>query len=83
MYALAERFFRLKENHTNVRTELLAGLTTFSTMAYIIVVNPLILQAAGMDFGSVMVATILSAVIATLIMALSSNYPFALASAWV
>ena len=78
-----ERFFNLKAHGTTVRRELIAGLTTFSTMAYIVFVNPAILQAAGMDPGAVMVATILSAVVATLIMALYANYPFALALGWV
>ncbi len=74
-----ERFFKLKEHGTTVRQELVAGLTTFSTMAYIVFVNPAVLQAAGMDPGAVMMATIFSAVAATLIMALYANYPFALA----
>lgn len=74
-----ERFFKLSERGTNVRTELMAGFTTFMTMAYILVVNPLILKDAGMDFGAVFTATALSAVIATVIMALYANLPFALA----
>ncbi len=78
-----ERFFRLSENHTSVRTELLAGLTTFLTMAYIIVVQPAVLSGAmfgmktGMDFGAVMTATCLSAALATAIMALYARYPIA------
>lgn len=79
MSNLLERLFHLKEHGSNVKTELLAGLTTFSTMAYIIVVNPAILSSTGMDFGSVMVATILAASFATLFMGLCANYPFALA----
>lgn len=74
-----ERTFRLKENKTDVKTEVLAGITTFMTMAYILIVNPLILSDAGMDMGGVFTATALSAVIATLIMAFYANYPFALA----
>jgi AGZA family xanthine/uracil permease-like MFS transporter len=69
--------FRLKEHKTNVRTEILAGFTTFITMAYIIFVNPQILSATGMDFGAVTVATILAAAIATLIMGFVANVPFA------
>jgi AGZA family xanthine/uracil permease-like MFS transporter len=76
-------FFRLQENKTNVRTEVLAGVTTFVTMAYIIAANPLILGdakfGAGMDIASVTVATCIGAAIATLIMAFAANYPFALA----
>jgi len=73
-------FFRLKERGTNVRTEVLAGLTTFATMAYVIAANPKILGAgAGMDVASVTVATCLAAGFATLVMAFTANYPFALA----
>ena len=64
---------------TSVRTEIVAGLTTFMTMAYIIVVNPVILSEAGMDFGAVMVATILASGLATLFMGLFANYPLAVA----
>lgn len=74
-----EKFFQLKENGTTVRTEILAGLTTFLTMAYILIVNPLTLADAGMDFGAVFTATALSAGIATLVMALVAKLPFALA----
>jgi len=74
-----EKLFKLKENQTTVKTEILAGLTTFLTMAYILIVNPLILQDAGMDFGAVFTATTLSAAIATLVMAFAANLPFALA----
>lgn len=70
-------FFKLKENGTNVKTELMAGLTTFLTMSYILFVNPSILAAAGMNKDSVFVATIISAVIGTLIMGLVANVPFA------
>lgn len=74
-----ERFFQLKENNTNVKTEVLAGITTFMTMAYILIVNPNILVDAGMDYGGVFTATALSAAIATIIMALYAKLPFALA----
>ena len=74
-----EKLFKLKEHGTSVKVEVLAGLTTFMTMAYILIVNPLILADAGMDFGAVFTATALSAGIATLVMALFANLPFALA----
>jgi len=77
--SLCEKFFKLSENGTNIKTEFLAGVTTFMTMAYILAVNPLILSAAGMDSGAVFVATALSACLGTLIMAFCSNYPFVLA----
>ena len=79
MNSLCEKFFKLREHGTNVKTEFLAGVTTFMTMAYILAVNPLILSAAGMDSGAVFVATALSACLGTLIMAFCSNYPFVLA----
>lgn len=72
-----EKYFKLKENKTNVKTEVLAGVTTFFTMAYIIFVNPSILSAAGMDSVSVMVATCISAAIGTFLIGWLSNYPFA------
>lgn len=74
-----ENFFKLKENNTNVKTEVLAGITTFMTMAYILAVNPFMLAEAGMDPGGVFTATAISAAIATLIMALYAKYPFGLA----
>lgn len=74
-----ERFFQLKANNTSVRTEVMAGITTFMTMAYIIAVNPAILSDAGIDKGGVFTATILSSIIATLVMALYAKLPFALA----
>jgi len=77
--ALLENFFKLKENGTDVRTELLAGLTTFLTMAYIIFVNPSILGDAGMPKDSVFVATCIAAALGTMIMGLYANYPIALA----
>ena len=74
-----EKIFHLKENNTTVKTEIMAGVTTFMTMAYILAVNPNILSAAGMDRGAVFTATALSSFIATCLMALLSNYPFVLA----
>ena len=74
-----EKLFHLKENRTDVKTEVLAGITTFMTMAYILAVNPNILSASGMDRGAVFTATVLASFIATCLMAILSNYPFALA----
>ena len=74
-----DKIFHLKENHTDVKTEVMAGITTFMTMAYILAVNPYLLSASGIDRGSVFTATALSAFIATCLMALLSNYPFVLA----
>jgi adenine/guanine/hypoxanthine permease len=76
---MLDRFFKLKENKTSVKTEVLAGLTTFMTMAYILAVNPDILSATGMDKNALFTATALSAFIATLVMALVAKLPFALA----
>jgi len=76
---LIERFFRLKENQTSVRAEFLGGLTTFITMAYIVVVNPQILSKTGMPVEGVVFATCLSSAVATLVMGLYANYPIALA----
>ena len=76
---MLEKFFHLKENHTNVKTEVMAGITTFMTMAYILAVNPSILSVAGMDPNGVMIATALASFIGTILMALLANYPFALA----
>ena len=78
-----DKIFHLKENHTDVKTEVMAGITTFMTMAYILAVNPNILSASGMDRGAVFTATALSAFIATCLMALLSNYPFVLAPGMV
>lgn len=72
-----EKFFELKENNTTVKQELISGITTFMTMAYILIVNPQILSAAGMDSGAVFTATALSSIIATLIMGLYAKLPFA------
>ena len=74
-----ERLFKLSENHTTFRTEVLAGITTFLTMCYIIIVNPLILAETGMDHGAVFVATCLAAAIGCLVMGMIANYPIALA----
>ncbi len=76
---MLEKLFHLRENGTNARTEVLAGVTTFMTMAYILAVNPSILSAAGMDAGAVFTATALASFIGTLLMALFANYPFVLA----
>ena len=75
-----EKFFKLKENGTTVKTEIMAGITTFMTMAYILAVNPSMLGAAGMNTQGVFLATGLAAAIATIVMALLANYPIALAS---
>ena len=80
MNGFFERTFKLKEHNTNVRTEIMAGITTFMTMAYILVVNPNILATTGMDWGAIFTATALSAAIATITMAFLANYPVALAS---
>ena len=74
-----EKFFKLKERNTTVKTEVMAGITTFLTMAYILAVNPGILSEAGMDFSKVFAATAIAASLATLVMALLANLPFALA----
>lgn len=74
-----EKIFKLKASNTKVQTELTAGLTTFLTMAYIIIVNPAILSGAGVPFEQVFMATIISAVIGTLMMGLFANYPIAIA----
>lgn len=74
-----EKYFALKAHGTSVRTEVLAGITTFLTMAYILIVQPLTLQNAGMDFGAVFTATAIASLLATLVMGLTANLPFALA----
>ena len=74
-----EKMFKLKENNTTVKTEVVAGLTTFMTMAYILALNPAILSVSGMDPQAVLMATALAAFIGTIAMALLANYPFALA----
>ena len=74
-----EKVFHLSEHHTDVKTEVIAGITTFMTMAYILAVNPNILSATGMDRGAVFTATALASLVATLLMAAFANYPFVLA----
>ena len=74
-----EKVFHLSENHTDVKTEVIAGITTFMTMAYILAVNPNILSATGMDRGAVFTATALASLVAPLLMAAFANYPFVLA----
>ena len=76
---MLQRLFRLEEHNTSARTEFLAGVTTFLTMAYIIVVNPAILSAAGIPKDACMTATILSAFFGTMVMGLYANMPFAVA----
>ena len=78
--SLAEKLFKLRENKTSVKTEIMAGITTFMTMSYILAVNPQILGDAGMDKGAVFTATIIASIIAILIMAFYANLPFALSS---
>ena len=76
---MLEKLFKLRENGSNVRTEVLAGVTTFLTMAYIIFVNPMMMADAGIDPGAAFVATCLAAAIGSLVMGLWANYPIALA----
>ena len=76
---MLEQMFHLKENRTDVKTEVMAGITTFMTMAYILAVNPNILSASGMDAEAVLIATALASFVGTALMALLANYPFALA----
>lgn len=75
-----ERVFILKENHTDVKTELAAGLTTFMTLAYILAVNPSILSVAGMDGTAFLIATCIASFIGTMLMGLLANLPFALSA---
>lgn len=79
MQFFLKKHFKLAENNTNVSREIIAGLTSFLAMSYIMVVNPLILSEAGMDFGAVFVATCLSAALGSLVMGLLANYPVGLA----
>lgn len=74
---MLESYFQLKDHGTDIRTEMLAGLTTFLTMAYIVFVNPAILASTGMDQGAVFVATCVAAVVGSLVMGLWANYPIA------
>ncbi len=76
---MLEQFFKLKDNKTDIKTEVMAGVTTFMTMAYILAVNPSILSAAGMDANAVLIATALASFVGTALMAFLANYPFALA----
>ncbi len=76
---MLEQFFKLKDNKTDVKTEVMAGVTTFMTMAYILAVNPSILSAAGMDANAVLIATALASFVGTALRAFLANYPFALA----
>ena len=76
---MIERLFKLNENNTTMKTEILAGITTFMTMAYILAVNPSMLSAAGMDTIVVLMATCIASFIGTAAMAFMANYPFALA----
>ncbi len=76
---MLDRLFNLKVNKTNVKTEVIAGITTFMTLSYIIFVQPTVLSACGMDFGAVLVATCVSSALATFLMGIYANYPVALA----
>ena len=77
--SIVDNYFQISERKSTIKTELLAGLTTFMTMAYIIILNPIILSAAGMDFTMVFVGTCVAAAVATLLMGVVAKYPFALA----
>ena len=77
---MIEKLFKLKQNKTNVKTEVIAGVTTFMTMAYILAVNPSILSATGMDSTAVMLATCLASFIGTICMGMMANLPFALSA---
>ena len=77
---MLEKVFKLKENGTNVKTEVMAGVTTFMTMAYILAVNPSILSAAGMDPTAVLLATAIASFVGTAAMAMMANLPFALSA---
>ena len=79
MEQFCEKVFHLKENHTTMRTEIIAGITTFMTMAYILIVNPSILSATGMDKGALLTVTAIASALGTFFMAAFANYPFALA----
>ena len=75
-----EKRFKLEENKTNIRTEILAGITTFMSMSYIIFLNPTVLSQTGMDYNAVYAATIIASIIATLVMAFYANVPYALST---
>lgn len=80
MNKMFEKMFKLKENKTNTKTEIIAGITTFMTMAYILAVNPSILSEAGMDRTAVLIATCLASFVGTACMAFMANLPFALSA---
>ena len=75
-----EKTFKLKKHGTNIKTEIMAGITTFMTMSYILAVNPQILSESGMDYGAVFSATILASIIAMLLMGFYANLPFGLSA---
>ena len=77
---MLEQMFHLKENHTDVKTEVMAGITTFMTMAYILAVNPNILSASGMDAEAVLIATALASFVGTALMALLARRPTSMSS---
>ena len=79
MYDLVDKKFKLKENNTSVKTEILAGFTTFMTMAYIIFINPQMMALSGMDYGASFVGTCLAASLACIVMGLYANWPVGLA----
>ena len=79
---MLNKLFKLKENNTNVKTEVIAGLTTFMAMAYILAVNPNILSGTGMNRDAVLLATAIASFIGCMAMALLANYPFALVQIW-
>lgn len=76
---MLERLFKLRENNTDARTEVVSGLITFFSMSYILVVNPAVLSAAGVPLDRVFTATIIAVLVGTLIMALAANYPIVVA----
>src|SRR5205809_595297 len=79
MHDFLEKTFRLSESHTTIRTEILAGVTTFMTMSYIIFVQPAVLSTTGMDFQAVLASTCIVSAIGCFLMALLANYPISLA----
>src|SRR3989449_2090305 len=81
MHDFLEKTFRLSESHTKIRTEILAGVTTFMTMSYIIFVQPAVLSTTGMDFQAVLASTCIVSAIGCFLMALLANYPIAVAPA--
>src|SRR5438094_9431074 len=81
MHDFLEKTFRLSESHTTIRTEILAGVTTFMTMSYIIFVQPAVLSTTGMDFGAVLASTCIITAFSSFLMAFLANYPIAVAPA--